>query len=1384
MIQQHITPERRIFFAGECIRFQLTGIPVKLQGKAVVRTNIGGAAIKRQEQIEKKEFDRIPRGGDWHDAAMTFTGTNWELTLPLPEPGVFEAKCCFIPDNGDPVLWASGENLQIKVHTADSIAANGIYCAFVRQFGKWKSLQHSPALPETLTELDRAGYTVIPPTGTFRDLIGELDHIFGELNCRILQLLPIHPVPKMYGRMGRFGSPFAATDYFSVDPALAEFDTAATPMEQFCELIDAVHARHGRIFMDIPVNHTGWASKLQCEHPEFFKRSSDGKFASPGAWGIVWADLCQLDYSVCGVTELMAKVFLFWCRNGVDGFRCDAGYMVPEDAWQYIVAKVRNEFPDTVFLLEGLGGPPDVQEKLLGKTGLDWGYSELFQNYSRDEISSYFPYLEHLNNHCGIMANFAETHDNSRLAANGKVYARLRFMVNALLCRNGAFGFANGAEYFATEKIDVHGCGGLNYHAGENLCGLISKLNRLFASHPAFGAGVQIKLIQHGGFNVIAARRFGTNIPELLLLFNLDCQKPAAVSFEATRYSRGTDLLSGRKIALISVSEQLQNVPLAPGEALCISFDDFVIPDAMPDYPAAVLHNRAQAMAQQAALHCADISAAVNADGQKMLISPEKFVSEICGNNAPPPVTTWQFPMDLRREVMLPPGDLLCIRSHGNFTVKITAGKTVIASCSSLPRQNGKEHFVLLALPDNPDAVPRKLTLQIADFCGSRPERHSGTLLQLAPPEKRMVRLAGRYHDAANHYVFGSNNRGGYALFSAQWGKITSKYDAMLAANWHPEYPVDRHIMFTSCRAWIVIDEYSQELTSATLASYSAHPGNRAQWQFILPDGHGGDMQVAVEFRMALDQDAVELRFRRDYSENSSPNPVKLILRPDIEDRINHNTVRACDGAEHLYRNAIIPEKDGFTFAPGGRKLHMHLSGGKFDRAPEWHYMTDLPQERYYGMGDKNDLFSPGYFTAALPAGSEAVLSVFAGDKIVPCHYPAINFPAEVSPASLANDALSRFIVKRDGLNTVIAGYPWFLDWGRDTLIVLRGLLKYPAFHAKCADIIRRFAAFEKDGTIPNMICGGNDSNRDTSDAPLYLIVAARDYIAESKDQNFLNSRCGNRTLREILMSIVDNYRRGTPNGIKMDPASGLIFSPSHFSWMDTNYPAGTPREGYPVEIQALWHAALKFLGENKSAELVRQSIDNFYFTNSVVSDCLHCHSGTPAAQAIPDDHCRSNMLTLITMRAVTDPDKCSRILAEAGKLLIPGAIRTLADAEVSYQLPVKLNGQLLNDPAHPYQGHYCGPEDTSRKMAYHNGTAWCWPFPSYCEALYILGGAHSRKRALALLYSCVDHLENGVIGEIAEVIDGDMPHRGGGCLAQAWSISEFYRVLNILGEK
>ena len=1403
IMQQSIRPARTIFHTGDTVTLRLDGIPADRAGTAVVRTNIGRAAIRRAEIVARTDQHRALAGLDWHDLPMKAVAPGVaELTLPFTEIGIFEAKCCFLPADRSAILWPEGENFRFKVCSANAAAGNTIYSAFVRQFGANMDKAVSAPDPEELAELDRRGYTVIPPSGTFRALKKQLDHIFNKLGCRILQLLPIHPAPTQYGRMGRYGSPFASLDYFNVDPALADFDPKATPLEQFGELVDAVHARNGRIFLDIPVNHTGWASKLQGEHPDYFVRKADGAFESPGAWGVVWADLCKLDYTDPKVHQLMAKVFLFWCRRHVDGFRCDAGYMLPEAAWNYIVARVREEFPDTVFLLEGLGGPLKVQERLLGYSGLTWGYSELFQNYTRDQISRYFPYVDQCSALYGTLVNFAETHDNMRLAASGRVYARLRFLVAALLAENGAFGFANGAEFFATEKIDVHGAGALNWGASPNLIEVIRKLTLLNADHPAFLAGSHVELIQKGGGNVLAARRTAADgKTRVLVLLNLDCDRAAAVHWPvADCPGEGTDLLSGRRITFRHEFNEL-NYELAPGEGLCIDFTDYRLPDPVPGRePAPVERQRADAMARSilVALGGLEAGGATAEPGKAMLADPVAFAAASSGID-PAPVTRYRVESDPHRRVMLPPGDVLLVKGHSRFRVEIRHGDRNLRLAASLPSADGRHHLAMIALPSNHLTSMISLSIRLTVFeSEEKIVKSSGELVQLPQPDRCRIRLENGAveHPLGDLYAFAANRFGGISYFSAAWGRLTSKYEAILAANINRSYPVDRHVMFTRCRAWLVVNGYSRSIELDNLIAFNAQPDNRARWLFALPAGQGCRAILEIEMEGAFNTDAVRFHFRRHCScdrpgELPDSTPAKLILRPDLEDRINHQVTKAFAGPEQRFPAAVRAFENGFDFTPAERRLALRAEGGSFHSQPEWYYMVDLPSERYYGLEDKTDLFSPGYFEYHLEGGQTATLTAFAdaADRPIPAgiEWPEQReYPSSTGPDELFEPAMRRFVVKRDEFSTVIAGYPWFLDWGRDTLIALRGLVA-GNFRPEAEAIIRQFALFERNGTIPNMIRGLDDANRDTSDAPLYLIVATRDYVDAAGSAAILDADCGGRTLRNVLVSIVENYRRGTPNGIVMDSDSALIFSPSHFTWMDTNFPAGTPREGYPVEIQALWFAALDFLGREepeyrKLSRRVAASIERYFFQlPGRCSDCLHARRGVPARAAVPDDHIRPNQLLAVTLGAVTDPAKCRLILTNSEELLVPGGIRSLADRPVACRLPVERNGVLLNDPEHPYRGRYCGPEDTSRKVAYHNGTVWSWPFPAYCEALYRLGGEPVRKRALAILMSAAGYFETGVIGQLPEVADGDAPHRQGGCPVQAWSGSEFFRVYELL---
>jgi predicted glycogen debranching enzyme len=322
------------------------------------------------------------------------------------------------------------------------------------------------------------------------------------------------------------------------------------------------------------------------------------------------------------------------------------------------------------------------------------------------------------------------------------------------------------------------------------------------------------------------------------------------------------------------------------------------------------------------------------------------------------------------------------------------------------------------------------------------------------------------------------------------------------------------------------------------------------------------------------------------------------------------------------------------------------------------------------------------------------------------------------------------------------------------------------------------------------MIRGNDDSNRDTCDAPLWLFTALDDYIkAVKNDDIMLEKPDGIRTLKEILFSIADNYIKGTPNNIKCDPATYLVASPAHYTWMDTAHPAATPRHGYAIEIQALWYKALMFLGKYDKkydgiAQIVKKSFEKYFFNKKAncFSDCLHTDKiDTPAAEAVADDHIRPNQLLALTLGLVTDREMAINILHNSEQLLVSGGIRSLADKNVEYKLPVHWHGRLLNNPDNPYYGRYNGPEDTDRKVSYHNGTAWGWMYPSYMEGLYLVGGEENKKRALLLLLTGKKRLNTGVPGQLPEVLEGNYPHYNGGCLAQAWSITEFARVYKIL---
>ncbi len=1442
MITQYPEPGRAILmFCGDCVTFTLS-VPADVEGDAWIRTNLGKANVSRKEITDQVDKGEIPLNEAWHDIKMVQRdSTTWQVRLPLYETGHFEAKCFFMNRMGSRPVWPAGENSVINVESAGSCSANIVYNAFVRQFGmtKWakdNDLHQKDAEKEKLLmdmeeektvieRLDKKGYSVIPSSGKFRDLIKEVDFIFSKLGCRVLHLLPIHPTPTTYARMGRYGSPYAALNFTDVDPALVEFDPSATPMEQFMELADAVHSYCGYIILDIAINHTGWASSIHESHPEWLCRSEDGAIEMPGAWGVTWADLTKLDYSHKDLWQYMADIFLLWCRRQVDGFRCDAGYMVPVAAWEYIVARVRQEYPDTLFFLEGLGGGIHATCDILNMANLNWAYSEMFQNYERGQIEHYLPQAIDISEKYGLMVHFAETHDNPRLASVSKKYAMMRTAVSALFSICGSFGFAAGLEWFATEKIDVHESSCLNWGAGDNQIEYIVKLNRILKNHPCFAHQTRLKFVHQGGGNTMALLRHHVPLNKrLLILVNLDCKHSQMVTWSNIdcgisglfRY----DLLSGKQLEPKKKDNDLRTLELQPGEVIALAgkmadmayLDDPV--QSLCRMPRMVLDQKFKSRALKIYSvfrgygNMDDFD--VEAGAKALFDNPFEFCRFTNPDGKESRVVLWHWDKDVRRCVMVPPGFCLMVIADKYFRADIRdespKHSKTLGYEEALPTSGGE--FFALFMPLKPPLRHRKYIFRIRVFQNGFTREEKADLLFLAFPEKLFMRAEFTRKEITSDpslKLLGYNKKGGMLRASAVWGFLESRYDALLAANLNKSYPENRWIFLSRCRIWAVYQGYTRELTLDCLENFIFSFDSAAQWTFKIPVCEGKYFKIALHLKMVERMDCLQLMISRLPPENGESfleedKKIDIIIRPDIEDRSFHDTVKAWQGPENNWKQAVKLGDDGFFFSPepDKRVLNVRTSRGKFVWEPEWNYMVYRSLEADRGLDPKSDLFCPGYFLISLCGGERLLLTACAGineaeaEVIKPIvTVPVPSFVEGWSIKDALLKSLDAFLVERGTDQSVIAGYPWFLDWGRDSLIFCRALIAAGRF-GRARSVLRLFGRFEEKGTLPNMISGTDAKNRETSDAPLWFFASCREFV-EKQGEAFLDEKIKDRTIREILVSMACSMIEGTQVGVGVDSVSFLMYSPSHFTWMDTNFPAGTPRQGFPVEIQALWYYALTFLDRiDKSQRQVswkemaqnvqKHVMRRFYLEDKgFFSDCLHCDSLKKGLDAAPDDALRPNQLFLITFGLVNDEQMCIRCLESCMELLVPGAIRSLADRYVSYPLNIRHGENLLKNPHYPYSGYYRGDEDTQRKPAYHNGTAWTWLFPVFCEAWAKVFGQSGKKTALAWLGSSLTLMQQGCAGYIPEITDGDAPHEPRGCDAQAWGASELVRVFSVL---
>jgi predicted glycogen debranching enzyme len=647
--------------------------------------------------------------------------------------------------------------------------------------------------------------------------------------------------------------------------------------------------------------------------------------------------------------------------------------------------------------------------------------------------------------------------------------------------------------------------------------------------------------------------------------------------------------------------------------------------------------------------------------------------------------------------------------------------------------------------------------------------------------------ICGDLNAALHREWLETNGLGGFAS-STIIGLNTRRYHGLLVAATKP--PVGRVVMLSKLEETFFIEDQPFDL-SANRYPGIVHPqGFRYLKQFRLDpfpvftyEIEGIEIEKTVF--MIHGENSTVLQY--ELKKNNHPERIKdvhLELRPLIAFRYYHSTTH-----ENGAINPEVEQRLGLaTVSPyqGLPSLHLAHNAIEMRKTGDWYRNFEYDAERERGLDFSEDLFNPMVLRFDLRLRSQA--SVIASTDQHDVAQVAAYRQAEVtrrlniaasSPVisgmdhdafvrDLAN-AADQYIVSRGDQKTVIAGYHWFSDWGRDTMIALPGLTLPTGRYDVARSILRTFAKHVDRGMLPNRFPdAGETPEYNTVDATLWFFETARAYLAYTGDLSFVRDE-----LYPVFADIISWHVRGTRYGIKVDP-SGLLTSGEQgvqLTWMDAKVGdwVVTPRRGKPVEIQALWYNALRImedlarrfadeLGQKRyrnMATVASWSFNRLFWNES--TGCLYdVINGAP-----PDPSIRPNQIFAVSLaHSMLSPERARRVVEKVQEhLLTPYGLRSLAPTDTQYH------------------GRYTG-SPTERDGAYHQGTVWPWLLGPFITAyIKVNGGSNAaRRQASEWLAPLRDHLSDGGLGHISEIFDGDAPQRPVGCIAQAWSVAEILR--------
>lgn len=628
---------------------------------------------------------------------------------------------------------------------------------------------------------------------------------------------------------------------------------------------------------------------------------------------------------------------------------------------------------------------------------------------------------------------------------------------------------------------------------------------------------------------------------------------------------------------------------------------------------------------------------------------------------------------------------------------------------------------------------------------------------------------------------------GGYALGTVG-GRRTRRYHGLLVVATQP--PTGRMVLVNGHDAWITCDGTEVALSTQLFPPFVVAPDNSRwldefttqpwpTWQFRLPTG----VRIQQELFQPRGIPATVLRWR---ALDETTAPLKLMLRPYLSGRDHH----ALHHENPAFQFTAMESSQGWCWHPyPGVPAVTALSNGVFREHPLWYRQFLYETERERGLEDLEDLATPGTWTWNL-AREPAVLIWTTAPHLLPndsqslpvtelAQRLVVSESSRRSRLSVPQRLSETYLVRTPQRTTIIAGYPWFTDWGRDTFIALRGLCLATGELETAGTILEAWANLVSEGMLPNRFPDdGAEPEFNAVDASLWFVLVVREYLDLCRRRGTGIVPEHQQQLMQAVSKILRGYSQGTRYDIHL-AADGLLAAgiPGvQLTWMDAKVGdwVVTPRIGKPVEIQALWLNALAAFPDllAETADWLARGRQSFVerFWNDELG-CLHDVVDVDHQPGRIDASIRPNQLLALGALPLT--------------LVTPEAARRALEV-VETHLLTPLGLRTLSPSSPEYVGRYHG-NVRQRDGAYHQGTAWPWWLGPFVEAWLTVHGSSPENLRLArerFLGPLQRHRKEAGLDHLSEIVDGDAPHSPRGCPFQAWSVGEYLRLdLQVLAE-